>query len=99
MATFFDDLMVGVLLLASVLYAAYSLGPKVLRRRLSTLGGSLLPGRLGRRLQLTAAKAGGSCGGCESCGSAEKPIASVAVGAKAGEVRVPLSQITRRAGR
>ncbi len=97
MVTFLDDLTVGVLLLASILYAAYSLGPKTLRRRLLAALGSALPGSLSRRLQLAAAaKSADSCGGCESCGSAEKTAASESAAAPGGEVRIPLSQIGKR---
>jgi hypothetical protein len=102
MATFLDDLIVGALLLASVTYAAYSLGPKTVRQRLLMVGGALLPGRLGSRLQrAAAAKSSGACGGCDNCGAAEKTTVAAAAGAPNSdstlrEVRVPLSQITKR---
>jgi hypothetical protein len=105
MTTVFDDLTVGVLLLASVTYAAYALGPKALRQRLLSMGGSVLPGRAGRRLRLAAdAKSSGACGGCDSCGSAAKTTVSASAGVPDGgstmrEVRVPLAQIAKRADR
>jgi hypothetical protein len=75
--------------------------------------GSVVPGSMGRRLQLAATtKAAGSCGGCDGCGSAEKtattataanaPSANTAAGsaaARPGEVRIPLSQIGKRQAR
>jgi hypothetical protein len=113
MVTFFDDLTVGVLLAASMTYAVYSLGPKTWRQRLLAMLGSVVPGSMGRRLQLAATtKAAGSCGGCDGCGSAEKtattataanaPSANTAAGsaaARPGEVRIPLSQIGKRQAR
>jgi len=110
MVTFFDDLTVGVLLAASIAYAVYSLGPKSWRQRLLAMLGSVVPGPLGRRLQLAAAtKAAGSCGGCEGCGTAEKTATAVNAGsasavaasaaARPAEVRIPLSQIGKRQAR
>jgi hypothetical protein len=98
---FLDDLLVGFVLLASVGYALYSLGPKTLRTR-SLVGVSSLLGRLptfagmrGIADHLAAAaesKAKGPCGGCDNCGS--EPAA--ATQGSESEVRIPLSKIVKR---
>jgi len=86
--TVIDDAVVGAILLMSILYAVYALGPKALRQRLLSYGGWVLPGGLGRRLRAAAqVKAGGACGGCESCGSNA---------ATDGEVGIPVSRIGKR---
>ena len=100
MSRFIDDLLVGLVLLASVGYAVYSLGPKRVRATL-LLGMSSLLGRLPRfagvqgiaeRLGRAAdSKAKGSCGGCDSCGS-EKPAAQ----GSSKDIRIPLSKIGKR---
>jgi len=104
-----DDVLVGAVLLASIVYATYSLGPKALRRRLMRGGVTLLrkfPSALhlqstARRLEASSLKAGGSCGGCESCESAKPAAGTESTAATAGsarstEIRVPLSAIRRR---
>jgi hypothetical protein len=104
-----DDVVVGGMLLASVVYATYSLGPKALRRRLMRGGVTLLrklPSALhlqstAQRLESASLKAGGSCGGCESCESAKPAAGTEAPVASAGpttspEIRVPVSAIRRR---
>jgi hypothetical protein len=96
-----DDAVVGLALLASIVYALISLGPKTLRGRL--LGGASavllrlpqIPGvsEFALRLQRAAAlKATGSCGGCDNCGSEQSPAASSA----APEVRIPVSKVGKR---
>jgi hypothetical protein len=55
--TVLDDFLVGVVLLASLGYAVYKLGPRTLRARVLAA--------LGRE----PAKAQGACGGCDNCGS------------------------------
>jgi hypothetical protein len=86
-----DGLLVGGLLLASVIYALLSLGPRTLKRRLAVHAAAwvrsvpAVPGlrALSRRLETAAAgKSGGACGGCEDCG--EK------------EVRIPVATIRKR---
>jgi len=100
MRSFLDGLAVGLVLLASVGYAIYSLGPRTLRGRLlagsSSLLGSLpaavglrgIAQRLGRAATV---KAKGSCGGCDNCGS--EPAATQG---SANEVRIPISTIVKR---
>ena len=96
-----DNFLVGVLLLVSVGYAAYKLGPRSLKRRiLETLSHATAaaPGflRLGRVAQkLDAASSGsvqGACGGCDNCGteSSSEPQPS------SGEIKVPVEKIGRR---
>lgn len=104
-----DDVLVGGVLLASVVYATYSLGPKALRRRLLRGAGTLLrklPSALhlrsaAQRLEASSLKAGGSCGGCDSCESAKPAAGSEAAvaavdSAASTEIRVPISAIRRR---
>jgi len=104
-----DDLLVGTVLLASVVYATYSLGPKTLRRRLMRGAVTLLrklPGVLhlqstAQRLEASSLTAGGSCGGCDSCESSKPAAGTESTVATAGsavstEIRVPLSAIRRR---
>ncbi len=110
-----DIVMVTIVLAASVGYAVSKLGPKSFRRLIANrlIGvaarSERVPGLrwFTRRLSAgaNAKLAGGSCGGCDNCGSdaAATPAASI-VGARAGagagaeaEVRIPVAQIRRRA--
>ncbi|MGO8856332.1 MAG: DUF6587 family protein [Steroidobacteraceae bacterium] len=101
MRFFLDDLLVGLVLLASVVYAVFSLGPRSLRGRL--LGGASavlrrLPGfpglhELAQRLDTAASiKAKGTCGGCGNCGSEQPPTTP----SSGPEVRIPVSKIGKR---
>jgi hypothetical protein len=94
--TLLDDSLVGILLLASALYAIYSLGPRRLRGRLlagmaaALRGLSAFPafGALAQRLRAASADPKGACGGCAGCGPAQpaalptdhQPPADAAVG-------------------
>ena len=104
-----DNVLVGAVLLASVVYATYSLGPKALRRRL--VQGSVailrkLPSALhlqsaAQHLEASSLKTGGSCGGCNSCESAKPAPGTEATAATVGsaastEIRVPVAAIRRR---
>jgi hypothetical protein len=81
-----DDLAVALAILASVIYALLALGPRALRARLLAGSGALLLrlprfarlSGLGLRLRnagrgISGSKAGGACGGCDSCGSETAP--------------------------
>lgn len=78
MRTLLDDSLVGIVLLASALYAIYSLGPRTLRGRMLAgmaavlRGGSAFPPFrvLAQRLQAASAGPKGTCGGCAGCGPA-----------------------------
>jgi hypothetical protein len=97
-----DNFLVGVLLLASVSYAVYKLGPRTLKRRiLQTLSRAMAAApvflKLGRTAQkLDAASAAGTaqgaCGGCDNCGteSSAEPQPS------SGEIRIPVANIGRK---
>jgi hypothetical protein len=96
-----DNSLVGVLLLASVGYAAYKLGPRTFKRRiLQTLSRAMAAApaylKLTRAAQkldaASAGKAQGACGGCDNCGteSASEPQSS------SGEIKVPVANIGRR---
>jgi uncharacterized protein DUF6587 len=95
-----DNFLVGVLLLVSVGYALYKLGPRTLRKRmLATLSRvmSAAPAflRLGRAAQRLATAAGGpagACGGCDNCGA--EPSAPPA---STGDINIPVASIRRRA--
>jgi hypothetical protein len=105
MHSILDGLVVGTVLAISVVYAAFSLGPKALRRRtllgaaflLRTLPDTLYLRALALRLETAAAqKAAGACGGCDSCGSAQASTTATPAGANSAEVRIPISTIGRR---
>jgi hypothetical protein len=96
-----DNFLVGVLLLVSVGYAVYKLGPRTLRRRiLQSLSRAMAAApfflKLGRAAQkLDAASLGsvqGACGGCDNCGtetSTEQQTSS-------SEIRIPVANIGRK---
>ncbi|MDP9014637.1 MAG: hypothetical protein M3O41_18650 [Pseudomonadota bacterium] len=95
-----DDSLVGIVLLASMIYAAFALGPRTLRRHLLAGAAALLrlPANstlraLAARLDAAASiKAKGTCGGCDNCGP-ERPPAAPSSGS---EFRIPLSKVGRR---
>jgi hypothetical protein len=97
-----DEFLVGGALLASIIYALFSLGPRTLRRGLAIRTAALLrllpamPGflSLSRRLEASAVKPAGACGGCDDCGSAAPAPGSN--GSAESEVRIPVSKIGRR---
>ena len=102
MHSLLDEFLVGGALLASIIYALFSLGPRTLKRgaamRAAVLIRSLpkMPGlrSLARRLEAAAAvKPTGACGGCDDCGSAP---ASESGGSAQPEVRIPVSTIGKR---
>jgi hypothetical protein len=94
-----DDSLVGLLLLASLLYAFATLSPRNARRRVLGRLAEWLA-RAPRVLHLTTAaqrlarvadvKPAGACGGCDGCGSESRPQASGA------EISVPITHIARR---
>jgi hypothetical protein len=97
-----DEILVGGALLASILYALLSLGPRTLKRGLAVRAAAWvrsipeMPGlrSLSRRLETAAAiKPPGACGGCDDCGSAT-PAASA--GSTESEIRIPVSAIGKR---
>jgi len=108
-----DIAMVAIVIVASVGYAGFALGPKSFRRLIANrlIGvaarSERVPGLRWFTWRLSAGAnaklAGGSCGGCDNCGSeaADKPGAPVvsagAGGSAAREVRIPVAQIGRRA--
>ncbi len=95
-----DDVLVGLVLLASVVYAIFSLGPRTLRRR-SLTGAAVALRRLPEftglraitaRLETAASvKAKGGCGGCGDCGSG-----SAAAPPPGSEIRISVSGIGKR---
>jgi hypothetical protein len=96
-----DDVLVGILLAAACGYAVFSLGPRTLRGRLMAAAGAVLfrvPAVFGlrtiaQRLASTATvKSTGGCGGCDNCGSEQTPEPQ----STDGELRIPVSKITRR---
>jgi hypothetical protein len=98
-----DHVLVGLALLGGFGYTCYSLGPKFLRARLLAGGASLLrrvPAAgvrtMAERVTAAAAKAGGSCGGCDNCGSNDAATAPRTEPVAAREVIIPLSTIGRR---
>jgi hypothetical protein len=104
MSSILDNALVGLALLASAGYAAVSLGPRNLRRRiLGVLGRAaarapavLGLGRIAQRLA-AASMATGACGGCDSCGGEQAAAQkSPTQNSSATEVRVPMAKIGRR---
>jgi hypothetical protein len=99
MSPWFDNILVGLALLASVGYAFAALGPRALKQRLLAglvdrlAGTSQFFGllKIARRLQAkAAAKSAGACGGCDNCGSGSNTAAAVhgaAQGAAQGAAR------------
>jgi hypothetical protein len=86
MNTVLDDILVGALLLASVGYAVYKLGPRTLKKRiLAALGRSA-----------TAGKQDGACGGCDNCGSESSAPQSSAEQQSSTEINIPVAKIGRR---
>ena len=77
MRTLLDDSLVGIALLASALYAIYSLGPRTLRGRMRAGMAAALRGWsafppfrvLAQRLQAASPK--GACGECAGCGAGQ----------------------------
>lgn len=100
MSSVLDYFLVGLVLLASAGYAVLALGPRTLRPRVYASLSRLLaraPAWLGlggsaRRLEAASGKAGGACGGCDTCGS--EPAESTA--AAGDEVRISVSKIGKR---
>jgi hypothetical protein len=96
-----DNFLVGVLLLLSVGFAAYRLGPRRFRKgMLATLSRvmSAAPAFLrlsgaAQRLANAAGGPAGACGGCDNCGSetSSQPPPSSA------EIKIPVANIGRRA--
>jgi hypothetical protein len=98
-----DKFLVGGALLASIIYALLSLGPRSLKRGVAVRAAVLLrsipavPGvrSLSRRLETAAAsKPAGACGGCDDCGPATP--APESTGSAEPEVRIPVSSIGKR---
>jgi uncharacterized protein DUF6587 len=97
---FLDDFIVGAVLLASIGYAVFKLGPKSWRKRILEVTSRALNaapvafrlGALAQRLETASGKGQAACGGCDNCGaeSASAPQAS-------GEISVPIAKIGRRA--
>jgi hypothetical protein len=97
-----DELLVGAALLASILCALISLGPRTLKRGMAVRAAAIIrslptmPGlrSLSRRLETAAAvKPAGACGGCEDCRSTPAPEST---GSAEPEVRIPVSTIGKR---
>jgi hypothetical protein len=96
-----DNLLVGALLLVSVGYVLYKLGPRALSKRiLGTLSRAMAAApaflKLGAAAQRLAAasagKAPGACGGCDNCGSESAPEPRPS----SAEIKIPVSNIGRR---
>jgi hypothetical protein len=106
MSNFFDDALVGLVLLISAGYAVWSLGPSSLRQSaLAALGrlASRAPrglglGRMSQRLSDAAAsKAKGACGGCDNCGTAQASTTQASTTPSGvAEIKIPVGKIGRR---
>ena len=96
-----DNSLVGLALIVSAGYAATSLGPRSLRRRLlwalsrtaARAPAFLRLRRIAQRLDVASAdKAAGACGGCDNCGTEQSPAQK----SPEAEVSVPVGKIGRR---
>jgi hypothetical protein len=95
-----DNFLVGIVLLASLSYAFYKLGPRNLRKgilkhlsRIVDVAPAFLKLKgLSRNLDSAAAgKTQGACGGCDNCGDASTAPKSAA------DIHIPVAKIGRRA--
>jgi hypothetical protein len=94
-----DDFLVGAVLLASIGYAVFRLGPKGWKKRILEASGRALEaapasfklGALAQRLQTASGKSQAACGGCDNCGTESAAPQS------SGEINVPVAKIGRRA--
>jgi hypothetical protein len=94
-----DDFLVGAVLIASLGYAAFKLGPASLRKRvivaLSRIAGAapafLNLRQVSQRLEAASGKTQEACGACDNCGT-ESP----SVPQSPAEIRVPVGKIGRR---
>ena len=110
-----DLLFVGLVISVSLAYVVFALGPKALRVRAAdaiAARAARVPSAFKLRRgvfwlsESLGAKAGGACGGCNSCGTTTKDpaaaskdpaAASAGTSAAAGrDVRVPVARIGRR---
>jgi hypothetical protein len=80
MTALIDNVLVGLVLLASIGYALLALGPKNWRRRV----------RIALGFKSTDAKSAAACGGCEGCGS------DAAASQASAEIKIPVGKIGRR---
>ena len=95
-----DNLLVGAVLLASVGYAVYRLGPRTLKKRIvAALSSAMVAapsflklGAAAQRLGASAGKAQGACGGCDNCGTESAEAQSAPA-----EIKIPVAKIGRRA--
>jgi hypothetical protein len=99
-----DGFLVALVLVISVGYAVFSLGPRSLRGRTFAALGRVTArapsflglGRMARWFAAASAdKSQGACGGCDNCGSEKTPASTGAT----SEVRVPLTKIGKRLDR
>ena len=98
MITVLDNVLVTIVLLASVAYAFATLSPQTMRRRaFGWLAGMLARAPKALKLawvaqqlaQVADDEAKGACGGCERCGTEPSPQNSSA------EIRIPIASISR----
>ena len=84
MSALLDMVLVGIALLASVLYAIVALGPRSWRRRVAAALSSLGLARI-------APKTSGACGGCDNCAAPDAKDSTASA-----ETRIALDDIGRR---
>ena len=96
-----DNFLVGMVLLVSLGYAFYKLGPRAWRKRILQALSRMLAGapayfKLGGVAQkldaASAGKAQGTCGGCDNCGTES----SSAPQSSSAEINIPVREIGRR---
>lgn len=99
MNAFLDGAVVGLLVLASLGYAAVKLGPQAWRKRVflalsgifNSAPASFKLQSAARRLEAAAGKNQGACGGCDNCGTEPSSVPQ-----PSAEISIPVAKIRRR---
>jgi hypothetical protein len=97
MNTALDNFLVAAVILVSLGYALFKLGPRTLRQRilwhssrvLASAPSFLRLAGVAQRLSAASGKTQAACGGCDTCGESSAPQSS-------SEVNVPIAKIGRR---
>jgi hypothetical protein len=95
-----DNFLVAAVLLVSLGYALFKLGPRTFRRRilwhlsliLASAPSLLRLAGVAQRLSAASGKTQAACGGCDTCGTES----SSAPQSSSSEINVPIAKIGRR---
>jgi hypothetical protein len=94
-----DNFLVAAVLLVSLGYAVFKLGPRTFRQRilwhlsliLASAPSFLRLAGVAQRLSAASGKTQAACGGCESCGTESSSVPQ-----SPSEINVPVAKIGRR---